>query len=367
MNFFKKTKYLFLICLLILMVSASVAVASLDIITAGQPLPQPKVVKDRPLYVGVLFVNLTSESSQRNWIQLQIEAEHRAWKLETILDADSTDRRRDGIENFLNLGVDAIIINNTPMEEIKDLVIEARKEGVGVYNIDTELRDGIIVNSTQPNGVVGVKMFYYGLNRLRNKGKMIMYDMTEHILRRRCFAVEGLVKNDWPSLAYDHLPYAERYKAGFDYTANYIIKYGNEIDWIFAGWDTIGITATRAVEQAGFTKDDIFVTGIDGGKQAFGEIRKGSPFVATMTQPFELYTHTTCEVVNQVQVEGVGIGEEGSMVPVSRIIYLEPTATDITNLPPIGASIHEIFASTYYDPNKKDAWYFWGEPYRITE
>jgi len=336
--------------------------------TSSKPLPVPRVVKDRPLHIGYAAPNMTSESCQRDWHQAQIELEHRGWKVTPILDAVTQDAQRDGMKTFINKNVDAIVIVYWEMEPLRDLILEARRKGIGVYCVDTELRDGVLINSTQPNGVVGAQMFYYGLDRLKARGKMLILSLPYHILRRRCYAARGLVENDWPALelvGFEDMPFPGWEKAAFDITANYVTKYGNDLDWVFAGWDIPGIFAARAIEQAGYTRDDIFVTGIDGGSQAYGEIRKGSPFVATMSQPFEQYVHVCFDVIKQVQVDGIGPGEKGSMIPKSRVIYLKPVLTTPENIPPVGASIHEVFAETYYDPEKKDAWYFWGEPYKI--
>ena len=132
---------------------------------------------------------------------------------------------------------------------------------------------------------------------------------------------------------------------------------------MFAGWDTPGIFATRAIEEAGLTRDECFATGIDGGTQAYAEIRKGTPFVATLTQCFEVYVHNCCEVMHQVQIEGIAPGDPGSMIPHDRTIYSVGTLHTPENVPASGTNIHAVF--DYYDPDNKDAWYTWGEPYTV--
>jgi len=84
-----------------------------------------------------------------------------------------------------------------------------------------------------------------------------------------------------------------------------------------------------------------------------------------MSQPFEEYCHISFEVINQVQIEGIAPGAPGSMVPDTRIIYVEPVLTNPENVPDPGTNIHELFTGSYYDPDMKDAWYYWGEPYKV--
>ncbi len=142
-------------------------------------------------------------------------------------------------------------------------------------------------------------------------------------------------------------------------------RFDIDLQWVFARWDTSGIFATRAIEEAGLTREDCFATGIDGGTQAYAEIRKGSPFVASLTQCHEIYTHVCCEVIDEVQIKGIAPGDPGSMVPADRTIYNVGVLTTPENAPASGTSIHELFLDDYYDPDDKDAWYFWGEPYTV--
>jgi ABC-type sugar transport system substrate-binding protein len=190
-------------------------------------------------------------------------------------------------------------------------------------------------------------------------------------LRRRAYVAATLFERDFPAvdlLAEEFLILEGYPERAYNTAANWMTKYGNKLDWIFGAWDIPGIYAARAVEQAGFTRDDIFITGIDGGSQAYSMIRKGTPFVACISQPFELYAHTIFEAINEVQVKGIKPGARGSMVPSSAVIYHTPVLTDETNVPEPGQSIHAVFNYYGYDPNDMNAWYNWkekGGPYMI--
>jgi len=362
----KSTKIIVLALIICVFAFGLVALAQTETVTSDTPLPQPRVV-DKPK-VAFLGVNMTSESCQRNWFHAQIEAAERGWEMIGLVDLAESPEQRDAFENVINQDVDAIIIMYLTMEPLRDLILKAREKGIGVYCIDTEIREGVIINPTQPNGVVGAKMTYYGLDRTRGRGGVLILSITTHILRRRTFAARGLLDNDWPALevlGYEDMPIPGWEKAAYDIAQNYLTRFGDDLDWIFAGWDTPGIFAARAVEEAGLTRDDVFITGIDGGTQAYAEIRAGSPFIATMSQPFEQYTHIVFEAIREIQVDGLGIGEPGSMIPPSTVYYVDPVLTTPENLPPVGANIHEVFAGTYYDASNEDAWYTWGEPYRV--
>lgn len=346
------------------------AVIGVIAVGADSSVPPPRVVTDHQLVVGYCTAELTSESVQRGWKQAQIEAEHRGWKLVDATGYSSVPLAHDAIATLINMGVDAIVLAFLAGPEAHaDLVLAAREAGIGVYGLGTGLQPNYLMDVEMINGVCGARMAYYGIDRLQGTGNVALMNLEIHPpTRRRGYVAEALFTKDFPGITlldYQDLPVPGWEDAAFNIPANWCGKYGNDLDWIFAPWDTAGIFAARAIEQAGYTKDDIFVTGIDGGKEAYAMIRQGTPFVATMSQPFELYAHDVFEVIQQVQIEGILPGEEGSLVPPYRIIYEDAVLTDDMNLPPEGASIHAAF--NYYggDPNDPDAWYNWGEPYRL--
>jgi ribose transport system substrate-binding protein len=57
-----------------------------------------------------------------------------------------------------------------------------------------------------------------------------------------------------------------------------------DLDAIWAAWDDAAINCALAIKAAG--RDKVFVTGMDGGRQAFQYIKSGSPFVFTAAQAF---------------------------------------------------------------------------------
>lgn len=367
---FSKSIKLFIVTLLIFVFAFGIVAFTQETesITSTTPLPVPRLVKDRQFVLGCNLGSIAGESSFRNWTQLNNEVEHRGWKLVANLDAATIDLQRAGVENLINQDVDAILLWYNTMEGLKDLIITAREKGIGFYLVDTELRDGVIINPTQPNGVVGAQMTYYGFGRLKGVGNVLILNNMGHILRQRCFAAQGLVANEWPTLkllGFENMKTPGWEKDSYDITQNYLTRFDNDVQWVFAGWDTPGFYAARAIEEAGLTRADCFSTGIDGGTAAYSEIRKGTPFTATMSQPFEEYTHIACDVINQIQLEGIAPGAPGSMVDPTRIIYVTPQLTTPENCPMPGTNIHTLFTASYYDPEIKDAWYTWGKPYQV--
>lgn len=322
--------------------------------------------------VAICGHGLEAESCQRDYQQVQIECAHRGWEMVDAMTVRDPAKQRETMETLIEKNVDAIVIIYWDMEAISDLILKARDNGIGVYCVDTELRPGVIVSCTQNNAVAGALMAYWGLARLNERGKVAIMSGKWHIMRRRAYTAATLFERDFPAVelvSEEFLPLVGYEKSALDTATNWMTKYGDELDWIFSGWDTPGQYAARAIEQAGYTRDDIFVTGIDGGSSVYSMIRSGSPFAATVSQPFELYVHTVFDVINQVEM-GINPGDEGSLVPASRVIYTMPVLTDETNCPQPGSSIHAVFGYYGQDPDDPDAWFNWQDadgPYEIKE
>jgi ABC-type sugar transport system substrate-binding protein len=336
-------------------------------------LPQPRIVKDRPLRVGYLYRELGTESAQRNYRQVKIEAAHRGWDLIEVY-AQTDEDRRNGLNNLINQNVDAIIFANMPMVPLKDLIIEARERGIGTYNVDTELVPGIIANVTQPNGIAGLSTFYPIAEKLNWEGNFAIITVPPiPVNTERTEPVKALINNVYPGLTLlgeEYIdPNQDVREQAFNFTKRWITKYGDKLDVIFSSWDGGAKAAANAIEQAGYTRDQIFSVGIDGGSETWSMIRKGTPFKYSYAQPFELYDHVMFDLIEQIQIQGIMPGDEGSMISnYGQTIYKEGRLITPENVPQPGQSVHAVFDYYGGDPDDPYAWYNWqeeGGPYLI--
>ena len=341
-------------------------VMSFACLAVDDEFPVPDALSDNPV-IAFVGHSLSSESCQRNVKQFEAECAARGWNSRVEMAGGDLGPQHDMMETLINAGVDAIILQYVHVQGLTDVIAMAREQGIGVYGLDTEPMPGVIVNATMPGGVAGAEMAYYGLNRLGNVGGVVFLSCKWHIVRRRGYAAEPIIK-DFPnmeSLATEWVTMENYSGDSYDFMNNWLTRFGDEIKWVFGGWDTLGMFAAKAVLDRGYTADDIFCTGVDGGAEAFRLIRDPSePFVATYAQPFELYCHTLMEVIDEIQVQGVAPYTADSMVPISKVIYCKGSLVTEKNCPAPGASVHSLF--DYFDPNAgADAWYMWGDPYTI--
>ncbi len=335
----------------------------------------PALRKKDTLKIGYTVPDLTNESHIRNYNQVVAECKKRGWEL--IQDTNATyegDKTRTSFQRILSQDPDAIILAYPDIPPINDLIIEARRKGVGVYSIGGDLAEGIVLHTESAPAVIAAKIMTYAIQRMNGTG-----DVSGFIelwmprgFRRDIVAATLIEDGRWDFGPTEHHKLTpEGYTDEiFRVTSNWLTKYGNRMDFIWACWDLGAITIARAMAEKGFTKDDMFSVGIDGGSMSWSIIREGKiPFVASLAEPFEYMVHSTMEAIKQAHVDGVQPGDRNSLIPPTR--YITPdnycVIIDENNVPAIGTNIHAVF--NYYggNPDDKDAWYNWGEPYLVKE
>ena len=329
----------------------------------GNKLPNPRVIKNRPLKVAYCRQNLAWASGIRPYIQMQIEGAKRGWEMTYVTDIMVASAQRNAVENLISKNVDAIIIDNFEIRQFPDLVLKARQKGIGVYCLDTPMVPGVIAETTLPNGIFSAEMAYWGLDKIQEKGGfcLIGYETTDWGVQRT-FPIKILMEKCFPGiqfLAYD-TPDNERYiDDSFQIASAWLQRFGKKIRWIHTPFDGIAMPVARAVEQAGFTRDDIMVTGIDAGIEACQMIKDGSPLVATYGQFFEAYAHYICEVIQEVQVEGIMPGSSKSMIPTSGIMRFPGILVDESNAPADGQTAYSVHEYDGLEPKDPEAWVNW--------
>ena len=362
---------------IILLIGVIMLIAAIT--ASAQPLvgelPAPRVVEDGSLTVAFVTKGFESEATQRNYHQFKIECAHRGWEIVEVTTA--LEKTSDAVRALIEKDVDAIVCSYSYFDYWLDEIKMAREKGIGVYSIDTEIKPGVIVCSRQFDGAAGARLMAQLIDAIGNKGTvgMLAYHMHEGV-DRRTTAAESIAR--WYEKKGVDIDYQDITYPGYDVQAYNIAttwaqKYGSDMKAVFAGFDIPSIFAARAFEAAGFSAKDIIMGGIDGGQQALGAIRNpDNPFKMSYSQPFELYTHTTCEVISLVQVEGMGIEEALAKVganPETGNVFLDGIVVTPYNVPPEGSTYYEVHGWYGEDPNDPDAWVNWyknvePEPYK---
>jgi len=336
--------------------------------TASDGYAYPKVVTDRPLKVGYIHQNPSEEYATRIIHQTQIEGAHRGWELvdtAIVRDGEST---RNALSNLIRQEVDAIIIGNMNMQPLEDLIIQARDAGIGVYCLDTQMVSGCISNSTMPNGQAAMELFYTVGNEMLWKGNVCVITcraLQAHLERTDSVSsLMGVGKAFSEMTILDEqvidLSNPNYYQQCYDFASTWLQKYGEDIDLIWGSYDGVAEAAYEAFKASGMDMEDTICVGIDGGSLTWSYIRNGTNFKYSYAQAAELYSHNLCELVDQIQVQGIQPGDEGSLVKYyGDTLYSQGVVVGPNNVPEIGSSIHSVFGFYGGDPDDPDAWYNW--------
>ncbi len=336
---------------------------------AFDSFPRPRIKSDGKLTVAYVIRQAVAESQSRSYQQAEIECAHRGWTFVPIVISDVSEVR-DAILNAINQDVDVLLIGNQEsMPSFVDVIAQAREKGIGVYNNDNQLVDGVIANSTMPNGVSAMELMYTIGEAINWTGNVAFLEIpTIQVSNERIGPMVGTVES------YPGMKVLERgdlnndpggnVVAANNLTKTYIEKYGLDgIRAVISFFDMGAMAAGEAIAAAGDPKGEkVLTAGIDGGTQAWAAIRKGTPFQFSYAQPFELYTHKLFELMDQIQVKGMNPGDPGCLISkVGGTMYSTGLVVTRANVPAVGASIHELY--NYYggDPNDTSAWYNWTE------
>lgn len=351
--------------LLALVMLLSVA-ASAEEYAAFDDYPRPRVKADGGLTIGFVSDKPEFESVARILQQLRLECIHRGWNLVEVVYENEQDLR-DKFLNLINQDVDAIVtFSLTNMESKQDIVARAREAGIGFYNTDCTVVDGVICNSTMPNGMAAAELMYAigedgmwsdGMAIITKKSIQVHYERTDVMKAiAECYSTMDIfAEQDIAAVTYDEL------QAANDFAKTWVTQYGDELTGIITSTDYFGAPVAEALAQAGIG-DEVWVSGFDGGSQVWGYIRNNTPLRYSYAVPDELFIHKVLELIDQIQVKGMNPGDDGCLISrVGETMYCAGIVIDRDNCPEVGTNIHAVFDYYGGDPDDMDAWYNWND------
>ena len=181
------------------------------------------------------------------------------------------------VENFINQGVDAIILNPVDTQGVKRMMDAATKANIPLIFVnrkpEVELTDKMAYVGS--DSLLGGQMEMEALAKKMNyKGNVaiLMGALSAEEARQRTKAVEDVIAK------YKDMKVVEKQSAQWmrneavDVTSGWLLS-GNQIDAIAANNDEMAIGAIMALGQSG--KNEVLVAGIDGTPDALQFIKNG--------------------------------------------------------------------------------------------
>jgi len=181
------------------------------------------------------------------------------------------------VENFINQGVDAIILNPVDTQGVKPMMEAAKRANIPLIfvNRKPEVELSGKMAYVGSDSLLGGRMEMEALAKKMNyKGNVaiLMGALSAEEARQRTKATEDVIAK------YKEMKVVEKQSAKWmrneavDVTSGWLLS-GNKIDAIAANNDEMAIGAIMALNQSG--KKDILVAGIDGTPDALQFIKNG--------------------------------------------------------------------------------------------
>jgi ribose transport system substrate-binding protein len=220
------------------------------------------------------------------------EAEAAAAGIElVVVDAqDDSAKEATNIEDLIQRGVSALLINPTDADAIVPSIQKANEAGIPVFTIDRAAAAGDIVSHIASDNVAGGRMAAEFLCEALNGEGMVVE--LEGIAGTSAARDRGQGFNDYMSSECSGVEIVARQTANFNRAEGLavfenILQAQPEIDGVFAHNDEMILGAIEAAEAAGRAGEIVFV-GFDAIDDAVAAVKAGKLAATVAQQPSEM-------------------------------------------------------------------------------
>ncbi|WP_308469863.1 substrate-binding domain-containing protein [Kineococcus rubinsiae] len=234
------------------------------------------------LRIGVSAYNMTSFITAG---KEGMEAYAKANDIELLWNSanDDVNSQADQVDQFVNAGVDAIIVIPVQADSLGPQVEAANAAGIPILDVNAKLNNAALKASVQPDDVAaGAAEMQMMADKLGGKGNIVVLQgpigQSGQIDRQT--GIDQTLKKypDIKVLAQDTANW-DRDQA-VNRMGNWISAFSGQIDGVVAQNDDMGLGALQAMKEAGLTKP---VVGIDGIEDGLNAVKSGE-FIGTMLQ-----------------------------------------------------------------------------------
>jgi len=226
----------------------------------------------------------------------EVEAQG-AEAIDTVAGGDAT-AHVGNIEIATQQKVDGIIVGDANWQDIKGAVDSAIAAGIPVVSCDLGA-DTVLADVTSDNASIGKMMAEAVYKSIGDTGKVVviyepgytpvdirMTGFFDEIGKHAGIEILGPFPARWPN----QVPEAKAQMEAL------LTQYGKgEISAVVASYDSQGVGAAQAIQEAGRT--EIVVVGADGDREALESILAGGPFVFTVAQDMATMGKTAAQIL----------------------------------------------------------------------
>ncbi len=262
------------------------------------------VAQDAPT-VAVITPYLSQPGTQFVVEGFKAAAEAKGWTVNVIDTAGDVAAVISRIEDVVNQGVDAIVINVDPAQVEAGLQV-ASDAKIPVFGMDAGSHPLLMTNVTSNGYAMAAETSTYVVDRLNGKGGVVMFifDAFPPVQKRGVIA-NAIFANNPDITVIDRItPDVTDGGIADSRTQMEAILAANpepgSISAVWAAWDQPALGALQAIEAAGREKEGIIIVGIDANPQALDAIAAGGSFSASVAQDFAGIGAKTADAVGRV-------------------------------------------------------------------
>ncbi|MEE5131264.1 sugar ABC transporter substrate-binding protein [Pseudomonas alliivorans] len=199
-------------------------------------------------------------------------------------------RQLNQVQGFLNQKVDAVIVLPADTSATASMTRAAVAAKIPLVYVnrhpdERKLPAGVVTVASNDIAAGQLQMRYLA-EKLGGKGTLaiIMGDLAQNATHDRTEGVKQVLK-DYPDIKVVEQQSAEwQRNKGMDLTSNWLLA-GSHFDAIIANNDEMAIGAAMALQQAGKTKGEVAIVGIDGLPDGLAAIKRGMLVASVFQDP----------------------------------------------------------------------------------
>ncbi len=241
--------------------------------------------------VTVVTPYLAQPGSQFMVEGFQAAAEGKGWTVNVIDTQNDVAAVIARIEDAVNQGVDAIVINVDPTQVTAGLQA-AKDAGIPVVGMDSGADPLLATNVTSNGYAMAAETATYVVDRIGGAGNVVMFVFDAYPpVQKRGIVADAIFANHPDISVLDRVTpdvadggiADSRAKMEAILAAN---PEAGSIKAVWAAWDQPALGALQAIEAAGRQGEGIVISGIDANPQAREAVAAGGNFEATIAQDF---------------------------------------------------------------------------------
>ncbi len=297
------------------------------LVVAALTLGGVVVAQDAPT-VAVVTPYLAQPGTQFLVEGFQASAAEKGWAVNVIDTAGDVAAVISRIEDVVNQGVDAIVINVDPAQVTAGLQVAA-DAGIPVFGMDAGADPLLVTNVTSNGYAMAAETATYVVDRIGGAGGVVMFVFDPYPpVQKRGIIADAIFANNPDIQIIDRITpdvtdggiADSRAKMEAVLAAN---PEPGSIKAVWAAWDQPALGALQAIEAAGRQNEGIVIVGIDANPQALDAIAAGGNFEASVAQDFAGIGAATADAVARY-LAGETINQ--------RVIYVPTTLVTAANV-----------------------------------